>query len=358
VRGIAPHVAPHPEHAEVVHRIFRLSARRWSYERIALLLTAEGVPAPSVVAGHKKRASRWHLRTVANIVTDRAYMGEGEWGVTTNVYDRQGKRRAIPAPAGQTPLPLRYPPLVTREEWHAAQKTNGTGQHCPVRTSAEEYLLYGGMARCAEHNRAMGGSLGKGGARRYRCCRELPAGGRTTHGVPAPALEEAAWDKVMEAMLDAHRMIAAAEALAREAEAGMEEVARERAEVMSALERLADERRTFFTVMRKAGARAKDIAEQVRLMDEEESALRAHLERTAAQMALHQADLPRAEGIREMCEQFVEQAQGATRHTKRALLEALEAVVLVEGTRFRFEGVLGDLGLEGEQEVQESTSAR
>ena len=162
----------------------------------------------------------------------------------------------------------------------------------------------------------------------------------------------------MEAMLDADRMIAAAEVLAREAEAGMEEVAHERAEVMSALERLADARRTFFTVMRKAGARAEDIAEQVRLMDEEESALRARLERTAAQMAFHQADLPRAEQVRALCETFVERAVGADRQTKRALLEALEAVVLVEGTRFRFEGVLGDLGLEGDLEVQESTSAR
>jgi hypothetical protein len=213
------------------------------------------------------------------------------------------------------------------------------------------------MARCVEHDKSMAGSLDKAGVRRYRCCRTVDSGKRTTHGVRALDLEEHVWDKVMEAMLDTDRMIAAAEALAREAEAGMEDVARERAEAMSALERLADERRTFFTVMRKAGARAEDIAEQVRLMGEEESALRAHLERTAAQMALHQAGLPRAEAIREMCERFGEQAQGATRQTKRALLEALEAVVLVQGNRFRFEGVLGDLGVWGELPVHASTSA-
>ncbi|HKC75415.1 MAG TPA: recombinase family protein [Chloroflexota bacterium] len=356
-RGITPHVVLQSEQAEVVRRIYRLRGRGMSYERIALVLTAEGVPPPSVALHHKQRATRWHFKTIANIVTDCAYMGEGCWDRTTHVRDRQGKRRRVLAPAERTPLPVRYPPLVTREEWHAAQADHGSRPSCPVRATADEYLFYGGMARCVEHDKSMSGSLDKAGVRRYRCCRTVDSGKRTTHGVRALDLEERVWDKVMEAMLDTDRMIAAAEALAREAEAGMEDVARERAEVMSALERLADERRTFFTVMRKAGARAEDIAEQVRLMGEEESALRARLERTAAQMALHQAGLPRAEAIREMCERFVEQAQGATRQTKRALLEALEAVVLVQGNRFRFEGVLGDLGVWGELPVHASTSA-
>ena len=48
---------------------------------------------------------------------------------------------------------------------------------------------------------------------------------------------------------------------------------------------------------------------------------------------------------------------GADAATKRALLEDLEVTVEVEGQRFRIEGVLGVLGLEGALPVQTSVSS-
>jgi hypothetical protein len=53
----------------------------------------------------------------------------------------------------------------------------------------------------------------------------------------------------------------------------------------------------------------------------------------------------------------VDQAQAATRQTKRALLEALEVQVLVSGGHYRIAGVLGRLGLEGEVTAQPSESS-
>jgi hypothetical protein len=92
-------------------------------------------------------------------------------------------------------------------------------------------------------------------------------------------------------------------------------------------------------------------------MREEEAQLRAELEPLVAQIALHQANLPRAEQVRALCQEFVAQAQGADAHKKRELLDTLEVTVLVDGTRFRITGVLDVLGLEGELAVQEHTSA-
>jgi hypothetical protein len=57
------------------------------------------------------------------------------------------------------------------------------------------------------------------------------------------------------------------------------------------------------------------------------------------------------------CALLWDQAQAATRQTKRALLEALEVQVLVSGGRYRIAGVLGRLGLEGDVTVQPSESS-
>jgi chromosome segregation ATPase len=221
----------------------------------------------------------------------------------------------------------------------------------------EDYLFIGGMARCTEHDTGLVGSRDWDGKRRYRCERKIMPGGRTTHSWPAELLQERVWAKVLEAMLDEERMLEAAEALAREAESGMEEVTRRRREIASRLEALERERREFFTQMRKAGASAADMAEQVRLMREEESSLRSELEPLAAQMALHQANLPRAEQVRALCDHFVKRATGASAATKRELLDELEVVALLTGSRFRVEGVLSALGLEGDLTVQTCASS-
>jgi DNA invertase Pin-like site-specific DNA recombinase len=346
-RGITPHVQPHPEHAEVVRRMYRLGRQNWSCERIATQLTAERIPTPSQAAGHKRQSERWHEVTVAAILRDPTYMGEGSWGATTWRRDKVGRRRRTALPQGRTATPIAYPALVEREEWMAANRPASERGTCARRARVEDHLFCGGMARCAGHGTGLTGSRDWEGQRRYRCTRKLLPGGRTTHSVPAGLLEERVWAKVLEAMLDEEHLLAAAEAVAREAENGVEEVARRRAQVAARLEALERERREFFTQMRKAGASASDMAEQVRLMREEESSLRSELEPLAAQMALHQANLPRAEQVRSLCALFVARANGASAQTKRELLDALEVTVVLTGTRFRVEGVLSALGLEG-----------
>jgi site-specific DNA recombinase len=115
-QGTLPHVEPHPEHARVVQDMFALRRLGWSHVRIATKLTADAVPSPATVAGHKRRGTRWHESTVQAIITDRTYMGEGSWGKTTYKLTKNGKRARMALPEGHVPTPVAYPALVTPAE--------------------------------------------------------------------------------------------------------------------------------------------------------------------------------------------------------------------------------------------------
>ena len=354
-RGIVPGVRPHPEHAEVVRRIFRLGRLKWSQERIADLLTAEGVPTPSQAAGHKRASRRWHPSTVGYIIADPAYMGCGRRGRISVVLDQDGRRKRRVRRDGFEDVA--WPPLVDREEWEGANEAREQNHRCTVRAGLDRYLFYGGMVRCAEHGTSMTGSGSARGSRFYRCYQKRPDGGRTTHGCPADALEDTVWAKVNVALLDEDLMIGAAERLAREAEAGMESAVRRKAEIAARLEKLAQDIRWINTTLRASGASAQEIAEQKAEVYAEQQTLHAELEKVDAQLALAQSEIPRAQEVARLCHLFAERATHADAATKRALLEALETTIVLDGNRFRFEGVLSELGLEGEVCVHSTESS-
>src|SRR2546423_4856941 len=123
----------------------------------------------------------------------------GHSAAASTIIGQLGRQRVLwwlllrrPSPPCRTPcaVPLACSPLVTPEEWHAANAVGQEHPACWTRVTAEEYLFHSGMVRCADHDRSMFGSQEKGGRRRYRCARKLPMGGRTSHGITAADLEE------------------------------------------------------------------------------------------------------------------------------------------------------------------------
>jgi Recombinase zinc beta ribbon domain len=225
-------------------------------------------------------------------------MGEGTWGKTTYKLTKNGKRARIALPEGRVPTPVAYPALVTPEDWHAAQAST---RSCAVRARTEDYLFYGGMVRCAEHGGAMTGSRTGKGRRYYRCVRHLHPGGHASHGIPAQALEGAVWAQIYGAMTDEALMVAAAQRMAREAEEGIEEIARRRTVIAARLEELDRQVQWVMTELREAGASSAEIAAQLRQIRDEQARLRAEVEPLAARMALCQADLPRAQQVQALC---------------------------------------------------------
>lgn len=112
---------PHPERAAVVRRIFASIAAGVSTRRLVEQLDREGIPSP--------RGGRWAKATIAMILANRAYLGIAEAGVfhrqpgsSTFRRNRQHPRAIIVEGA--------HEPLVTPEEWEAAQRMRrpGTGQ--------------------------------------------------------------------------------------------------------------------------------------------------------------------------------------------------------------------------------------
>jgi hypothetical protein len=294
---------------------------------------------------------------VRRIIHDPAYMGQGSWRKSTFVIGARGKRVRRARPDGAPPIAIAYPPLVTPQEWHAANAAGKSGRTMTVRACVENYLLYGGMVRCLAHGNVMSGSVAKQGTHYYRCKRRLYPGGTATHGIRAHDLEDAVWATVQDAMLDETLLVDAAERMAREAEEGMEDVARRKTEVAARLAQLEGQIRWVLTTLRESGATAKETAEQVALVRDEQSRLSTELDALDARLALCQAQVPKAHQVQQMCREFSAKAQHADQTTKRALLELLEVSVGLEGQTFRIEGILGALGLRGQLDVHSSVSS-
>jgi hypothetical protein len=61
-----------------------------------------------------------------------------------------------------------YPPIVSPQMWHDANRVTECRERHPVRASVETYLLRG-LVRCTAHDRIMCGTAGR--TERGRCAR-------------------------------------------------------------------------------------------------------------------------------------------------------------------------------------------
>lgn len=217
---------PHPETADVVRRIFAMSAGGATIRAIALTLTKEGVPTPSqqlVMDGYppvkSASATEWRRSMVGRMLRDQAYVGKlvghaVKVTFTTRKHPVTGEsipvRRATRRKAGD-PDSYQYspdvcPPLVTEEAFAAVAERLKTNKEQASRNTKhpEEVLLRSGLALCGHCGRKLGvrwstGNSGKGyRVRVYTCIarRQSPA------DCPAPKhinivaenLDSAAWE--------------------------------------------------------------------------------------------------------------------------------------------------------------------
>ena len=76
-------------------------------------------------------------------------------------------------------------------------------------------------------------------------------------------------------------------------------------------------------------------------------ALRRDLERLEASAALARLDLPRAGEIEAICAQFAQGAAEATPEERRAILDALQVRVTMEGVEYTVRGVVPEMETHG-----------
>jgi site-specific DNA recombinase len=336
--------------AAVIRHIFERRASGVSLDRIALELTADGIPTPSGLRA-------WRHATIGAMIRDGAYKGEGEWGLRVSVRTENGKRSARRRPHPGGTIALRYPPIVSPELWAAANHVAHCGERHPVRTDASTFLLHGGLVRCAEHDVAMSGSSDGRGWARYRCMRLLPTGQRTTHGVPSRRLDEAVWAQIVAFLLAPHRAMEAARRQAAQAEHELEEVAARKIAIQKRLLELDEESAYLLRVARKTKLAPAKLDASLAEVHEEESRLRDELARLDAQLELARAELPRAADIEAICREFAQSADEATPAQKRSILEALRVRVVMHGHDYTITGIVPELTTQGSLTVHTAASS-
>jgi DNA invertase Pin-like site-specific DNA recombinase len=123
-----------PERAAVVRRIFALCREGYGVYRIWKVLETEGVPAFG-------RTDKWRLSYIKRILLGREAVGEYQ----PCVKGEDGGR----VPTGKA-LKGYYPPVVTAEEWDAAQAAYRGRRHKGGRSGPTETNLFTHLAREAE----------------------------------------------------------------------------------------------------------------------------------------------------------------------------------------------------------------
>lgn len=150
---------PDPNVAPAIREVFRRRGAGVSWKRLTRFLEEEGIATP---AG----GEYWTAATIRAIVSNRVYLGEAHNGDIVN--------------------PDAHEPLVTLDEWRAANKARGVR---PARSGNAAGVLSGTL-RCAGCSYAMKPAMGKtrhGKAFREYRCKPEKAGGRC----PAPSAVKA-----------------------------------------------------------------------------------------------------------------------------------------------------------------------
>lgn len=183
---------PHPETADVVRRIFALSASGQTIRGIGKHLNDEHVPTPSQMAvadgnggAYPIAGAGWRSKAIHNILTDSAYLGKlVGFGtkVTTGtrknpitgamVTVRRVVKRDANDPAGFAYGPDVCPPLIDDATFQAVQERLKRNKEESSRNlrHPEDVLVRGGIARCAYCNHALSVKFVNNRGKHYYFC--------------------------------------------------------------------------------------------------------------------------------------------------------------------------------------------
>jgi site-specific DNA recombinase len=240
-----------PEEAEIVRRIFRLVAEGMSAQKVAELLTAEGIPTPDGKA-------TWWPSTVRGIIHNTAYDGRLRRGVwqTRTPRDAEGNRlpRKTTKRSASELKELAIEPIVPRTVADRARENLAKGKIRAKRNLKHEYLLWsprtepllicgkclrvgrtqrlGGVAKHTTRNGTTYTSLV------YQCVYLRADARRAIHQVGAERLEQAVWFQLCDMSADPTPVLAEIQTLADAASAAAHRLEEEVAEIAARLEDL------------------------------------------------------------------------------------------------------------------------
>lgn len=240
---------PHPETADVVQRIFSLSASGQTIRGICKLLNDEGVTTPSqqlvrdgYAPTYKQASAGWRTKVIHNILTDTAYAGrlvgfgtKVEYGTRKNpVTGEMVPVRKVTKRSADDPNVYHYsadvcPPLVDEDLFQAVQARLKLNQQEAPRNirHPEALLLRSGIARCGYCGRALsvthGQQWGGEGKYSYLCTarnrREGVCTSPTHLLITAEKLDAACWEWFTRQLMQPARLREMYETYTRNADA-------------------------------------------------------------------------------------------------------------------------------------------
>lgn len=150
--------------AGIVEEIFRLYVAGMGKAAIARTLNGRGVPDPSRYRQDDGKDSLWSCATISRILTDEVYIGNMVQGraAVRSVRDR----KKVPVPRERWIIvPGTHTPIIRRELWDAARRTEDSRSRRPVRG---EEGIFARKVRCAHCGGSMS-SVKKGPDRGFSC---------------------------------------------------------------------------------------------------------------------------------------------------------------------------------------------
>ena len=196
-----------PDASPIITRIFGSIARGTSTMALAKELTSEGVLTPNGL-------QTWGFSTILKIVHNPVYAGRATYGRMRTVRTPTGKKLRQRRTEADTKY-VNVDPIVSTDLLNAAQQQLSRNHQLSDRNTKHEYLLGGGLLRCAICGFTMSGSRSNGGKTvRYRCAHARADGSREMHSVSGAQVEAAVWDALHGMLRDPSRVLDDVQALA------------------------------------------------------------------------------------------------------------------------------------------------
>ncbi len=341
--------------ATVIRDIFRwIGIEGLGISAVVRRLNERGIAPPSkgkVRFSDGERVARWGTGTLGRIIRQSAYVGEAyAWRYKV----RRDKGRAV----GGTPRPREEwirlpdhttPAIITPDLWNVVQQRLDTnrGEWTRNMSKARQYLLRG-LIVCAACGRPMYPEPNRD-IRVYRCSsRRSPEGKCGGSSVIANWIEVQVWEKIAN-ILKNPQIIA-------------DEVRRRQNEgpdpVMSS--DLATARRKIAKIEKQQaglGARLRDAADdptlwdllrtEIAKMDREKAELETMITELEGRLGAQQQLIDRLEALSTYCERVQRNLDSFGFEEQRLALEALAALVTVNGREWRIDATVPTGGADG-----------
>ena len=200
-----------PEEAKIVKRIFHEVAEGRTLYGIRNSLMDDGVLT-------KQGNKVWHVTTLRQILSHSLYIGVDVFGknrvITSNrskkdqAREREPKKRIIPQPESEWIWITEYtPPILTRDEWDAAQAQLTMRQS--VRREGQKVNFLTGITTCGTCGHAV-----RSAHRGYYRCQKTHTGRHIERScyesfIPKKALEDLVWEHFCDMLLQPDALVTA-----------------------------------------------------------------------------------------------------------------------------------------------------